>query len=113
MLKTDAVIKLLKKNKQEMSFEDIWINVKDETISSLNVEQEEGQVKADLYMSIMEDQTFIMVGENKWNIRSSYSYDEIDEIKKSRITDDVETNLDEESDDTRELKLGIVTGEDE
>ncbi len=113
MLRTDAVIKLLTKNKTEMSFDDIWANVKDETISSLTKEQDENITKSDLYMSMMEDQTLIMVGDNKWNVKAAFSYDEIADIKKSRATDDVEVDLEEETDDTKELKLGIVTGEEE
>ncbi len=113
MLKTDAVIKLLKKEKQ-LSFDAIWNSVKDETIASISIEKNENEIKTDLYMSLMEDQTFIMLGDNNWGIKASYSYEEIDEIKKSRITDDIEEEFDEESDDTRELKLGLTsTGEDE
>ncbi len=107
MLRTDAVIKLLTKNKEEMSFDNIWINVKDETLSTITKEQEESIVKSDLYMSMMEDQRLIMVGDNKWNLKDSYSYAEIEDIKKSRMTDDVETEL-EETEDTRELKLGLA-----
>ncbi len=118
MLRTDAVIKLLKNNKTEMSFEDIWQNVKEQTIASISKEQDEITIKADLYTSMLEDQNLIMVGDNKWNIKSSFSYEEIAEIKKSRITaeDDVTPEL-EESDDTRELNLVGLTldeiGEDE
>ncbi len=114
MLRTDAVIKLLKTNKDTMSFENIWNAVKEETIASVTKEQEEISIKSDLYMSMMEDQTLIMVGDNAWGLKESFSYEEIDGIKKSRVTDDVETNLEEETDDTRELKLGIAPiGEEE
>ncbi len=107
MLRTDAVIKLLKTKKEEMSFDDIWTNIKEETLSTISKEQEESVVKSDLYMSLMEDQRLIMVGDNKWNLKESYSYSEIEDIKKSRMTDDVETEL-EETEDTIELKLGLA-----
>lgn len=112
MLRTDAVIKLLKNNKEEMSFDDIWTNIKEETLSTISKEQDESVVKSDLYMSMMEDQNLIMVGDNKWNLKASYSYEEIEDIKKMRMVDDVEPTL-EESEDTIELKLGLATGEEE
>ncbi len=114
MLRTDTVIKLLKNNKETMSFEDIWNSVKDETIASISKEQDEIAIKSDLYMSMMEDQTLLMVGDNTWGLKETFSYEEIEQIKKSRVTDDIETDLEEETDDTRELKLGIATtGEEE
>ncbi len=104
MLRTDAVIKLLKNNKSELSFDEIWNNVKEETIASISKEQDENIIKADLYTSLLEDQNLIMVGDNKWNLKSSFSFEEVEQIKKSRITEDIEVPL-EESDDTIELKL--------
>ncbi len=114
MLRTDAVIKLLKKQR-ELSFDEIWETLREETMSSLSKELDEMTVKSDLYMSLMEDQTFIMTGENRWALKSAYSYATIDEIKKSRVTEeDPVIEFEEETEETKELKLGITaTGEDE
>lgn len=114
MLRTDAVIKLLTKNKEPMAFDLIWSEVKEDTISTLTKEFEENQVKADLYMSILEDQRFIMIGDNTWGLVSDYSPEEIAEFDKKRITDDIPNSDDlDESEDTKELRLGLDLGEDE
>ncbi len=113
MLRTDAVIKLLKKNKQDMTLDEIWANVKEETMKSISVEKDEVAIKSDLYTSMLEDQNLVMVKEGYWNLRTNFSFDEIAEIIKLRVAEpDIEL---EESDDTRELNLGITDsiGEDE
>ncbi len=115
MLRTDAVIKLLKKNKTRMSFDDIWTNVKEDTMKSTTVDFEEAQVKADLYMSMLEDQALLMVGDNNWDLKENFSFDEANQIVKTRMTEELELDIGlEESDDTKELKLEkLVIGEDE
>ncbi len=115
MLKTDAVIKLLKQNKEPMSFDDIWTNVKEDTMSTINKEQEENVVKSDMYISMMEEQQLLMIGENKWTIKENYSFEEVHNIEKTRMTEELELEIGlEKSDDTRELKLEILAdnGED-
>ncbi len=117
MLRTDAVIKLLKNNKTDMSFEDIWTNIKEETMESISKNLDEMEAKADMYTSMLEEPLLIMVGDNRWNLKEAFSYEEIEGIKKERITieDDIVPEL-EESDDTKELHLEIlneIAGEDE
>lgn len=109
MLRTDAVIKLLKTKKQEMSFDEIWANVKEETLKSIKKEFTEDQIKADLYMSLIEEQALIMIGDSKWDLKEKFSYDEIHQIEKTRMTEELELDIAvEKSDDTRELKLEIL-----
>lgn len=102
MLKTDAVIKLLKSKKTSMSFNDIWNEVKANYTSEKNTE--EYIIKSDLYISMIEDNNLIMLGGNVWDISNNYSKNEIQKISKDRITIETEIKL-EKSDDTKELNL--------
>lgn len=61
MIKIDPVIKLLKKEK-EMAFEDIFKAVKDKISHSY---ENEADLKADLYVSMIDTKLLIMIGENK------------------------------------------------
>ncbi len=113
MLKTDSVIKLLKKNKAPMSFEEIWAAVREETLSSVTsldevTNEKEIEVKSSLYISFLEDQSLIMVGGHKWDLKDGYSYSEVNNIEKTRLTEEIELEL-EKTDETKELELALVT----
>lgn len=109
MLRTDTVIKLLKSNKKPMTFEEIWKGIKVETMDSISVDSDEAQVKSDLYMSIMEDPDVIMIGDNKWDLKENFSFEEVNQIIKTRMTAELELDISaEKSDDTIEMELGIV-----
>ncbi len=114
MLKTDTVIKLLKKEKKAMTFDDIWKTIKEETMSSLSKEGiEEFQAKSDLYMSLLEEQKLIMIGENKWDLKENFSHDDIALIERTRMTEELELDLDlEKTDDTIELEILDVEEEE-
>lgn len=113
MLKTDSVIKLLKKNKVPMSFDEIWAAVREETINSVTsmdelTESKEIEIKTSLYTSFLEDQLLIMVGGHKWDLKDGYSYNEVNSIEKTRLTEEIELEL-EKTDETVELELALVT----
>lgn len=113
MVNTKVVAETIKKNKDKMSFEQIWKAVKKEIMETAGEGAEEISIKSDLYISMMEDQDIIMLGDNIWDLRDIYSFEEQQRIAKVRMTSEIELKL-EEFDDTREMKLGHVDGtEDE
>lgn len=94
MLKTDEILNLLKKTKEPMSFDQIWDKVKKEILKSQkNNDYDEKKIKADIYMSLMEDQNLIMIGDNYWNLKEKYSNDERINIEKTRMTEELEIEL--------------------
>lgn len=107
MLRTDKVIELLQGKKHPMPFESIWKKIKEDTISSISKDMDETGVKAALYMSLLEDQRLIMVGDNNWDVKEKYSHNDQVQIEKIRVTEEIQLDL-EESDETRELKLKII-----
>jgi DNA-directed RNA polymerase delta subunit len=40
---------------------------------------------AELYNSLLVDSTFIMVGDNTWNLTDKYTYEEIERINKINL----------------------------
>lgn len=111
MIRTDEVIAVLAAKGKKMSFEQIWKEVKVDVIASLKEGLDEVQVKSDLYLSMIEDEHVIMVGDNFWDLKDRYSLENLEVIKKSRMTEETEIQWDE-SDDTKELKLSLVSRED-
>lgn len=112
MIRTDEVIALLKAKGKKMSFDKIWKEVKEPITESISVEMDEVQIKSNLYISLIEDEHVIMVGDNNWDLKERYSLDNLGVIEKSRMTEETELQW-EESDDTRELKLSIVYKDEE
>ncbi len=112
MIRTDEVIALLKAKKNKMLYNDIRNSVKDSIMKSLTVELEETQVKSDLYMSLIEDENIIMVGEGYWDLKERYSLENLQVIERSRMTEETEIHWDE-SEDTKELKLSLVYKSDD
>ncbi len=110
MLETNSAVKFIESRKKSVSFEDIWTNVKKETISSLGKEFPEEVIKSDLYLSLIEDERVIMVGNNTWELKSRRSLNEVLEIEKS-LTEEFELEITEESDDTKELKMNTIIKE--
>ncbi len=115
MLRTDIVIKFLKKEKAKTSFDKIWAGVKEETLKTMPEGTDENQAKADLYMSMMEDPDIIMIEGNNWDLKSNFSFEEVNEIVKTRMTEELELDISspEKSDDTIEMELGIIDGQEE
>lgn len=107
MIRTDEVLALLKAKGKKMSYEDIWKEVKDSVMESLTIALDEIQVKSDLYISLIEDENIIMVGDNNWDLKERYSLENLEVIERSRMTEETELQW-EETDDTKELKLSIV-----
>lgn len=107
MLKTDHVVKYIESKKDPVSFEEIWKNVKKETISSLGKTFPEEVIKSDLYHSLMEEEKIMMIGNNVWELKSRHSLKDVLGFEKS-LTEEYELNVVEESDDTRELKLNTI-----
>ena len=107
MIRTDEVLALLKAKGKKMSYEDIWKKVKDSVMESLTIALDEIQVKSDLYISLIEDENIIMVGDNNWDLKERYSLENLEVIERSRMTEETELQW-EETDDTKELKLSIV-----
>lgn len=112
MIRTDEVIALLKAKGNKLSYNDIWASVKDLVMKSLTVELDENQVKSDLYISLIEDENAIMVGDGFWDLKERYSLENLEVIERSRMTEETEIQWDE-SDDTKELKLSIVYKSDD
>lgn len=110
MLETNSAIKFIEKQKKPVSFEEIWEKVKKETIESLGKEFPEKSIKSDLYFSLIEDERAIMIGNNVWDLKSRHSLNDVLEIEKS-LTEEVELEILEESDDTKELKMKIIKEE--
>jgi len=107
MLETNGAIKFIESKKKAISFEEIWKQVKKETISSLGKDVPEKTIKSDLYFSLIEDERVIMIGNNVWDLKSRHSLNDVLEIEKS-LTEEFEVELPEESDDTKELKLNTI-----
>lgn len=112
MIRTDEVIALLKAKGTKMAYNEIWEEVKEPVMASLTVQHDEIQVKSDLYISLIEDENIIMVGDNNWDLKDRYSLENLEVIERSRMTEETELQWDE-SEDTKELKLSIVQKEDE
>ncbi len=110
MIKTNLVLDLLEKNSKPMNFNNIWDSIKNDVISSLKQKEEEHKIKTDLYMSMLEDENLIMIGENNWDLKNKYTISKQIEIEKTRILDEEDLVL-EESDDTKELNLEILESE--
>lgn len=89
MLNIDVVIKYLSK-KGESSFEDIWLDVKNDIKSSLTKELDEIAIKTNLHHSLIEDSKVIMVGGNHWNLKENFSYEELEDIKNKVIENELE-----------------------
>ncbi len=111
MIRTDEVLALLKAKGSKMSYEDIWKQVKGPVMESLTTELDEIQVKSDLYISLIEDENVLMVGDNNWDLKERYSLENLEVIERSRMTEETEIQW-EESDDTKELKLSIIYKDD-
>lgn len=107
MLRTEKIFKILKGSKSPVDFDSLWEKIKDEFYPSSNEKLTENQVKTDLYMTMLEDPGMIMIGSNKWDLKTRYSHDEQTSMARERITIETELNL-EVTDDTKELKLEIV-----
>jgi len=110
MLETNSAVKFIESKSKPVSFEDIWKNIKKETINSLGKEFPEEVIKSDLYISLIEDERVIMIGNNVWDLKSRRSFNEIIEIEKT-LTEEFELEITEESDDTKELKINTITKE--
>ena len=112
MLRTEEVRDFLEKSGKPVAFDNIWKNVKSEVIESLAVDHDEDRIKADLYLSLMEDSRLIMVGDNTWDLKERYSLSNQGKIEKARMTEEIELVW-EESDETKELNLKIVRHDEE
>ena len=88
-----------------MSFDVIWKQVKSDSLSSISKTLSEEVMMSDLYLSLIEDERTIMVGDNKWALKDTYSLKDLSTIEKDRLTEETVLNIDEESDDTKELLL--------
>lgn len=105
MIKIDPVLKLLKKEK-EMSFEDIFNNVKNDITFKYETEAE---LKADLFVSMLDTKLFIMIGNNKWGFRENYSIEEIANIEKVNQGQISEEEFElEASEETKEMNISEV-----
>lgn len=117
MLKTDPIIKLLEDKKESMEYNSIWENVKKEVIESLKNNLEESIIKTNLYMSMLEDERLIMIGDNNWDLKNKYSSAEQSIILRSRLTEEAEIFFEEveeeETEETKELNLVIINEEEE
>jgi DNA-directed RNA polymerase delta subunit len=114
MLKTGNVVKFMRTLKTPVSFDTIWTKLGVEITESLGKEMPEEVVKSDLYMSLIEDERIIMVGQNEWALREAYSLSELSAIEKTVETEEAEVTLDDvESDETKELKLVIIDEDDD
>lgn len=108
MIRTDKIVKLVKESKDPLTFDEIWNAVGKEIMEELG-ETDEIVTKTDLYLAIMDDPKIIQVGENTWDLRSNYSFEKAQEIVRTRMTEELELEINsvEKSEDTIEMEIGL------
>ncbi len=111
MLRTDEVRKMLKNSNEPIAFNDIWEKIKDVIIPTISVEYTEDRIKSDLYFSLMEDSSLIMLGKGLWDLKERYSLHNQEIVAKSRVVEESELVW-EESEETKELNLKIISTND-
>lgn len=102
MININPVLKLLKTKKDEMAFEDIFASVKDKLTRSI---EDENELRADLYVSMLDTKLLIMVGGNKWGLRENYSMDQIAQIETIVEANFEELENREAAEETQEFKI--------
>ncbi|NQX83328.1 MAG: DNA-directed RNA polymerase subunit delta [Mycoplasmataceae bacterium] len=103
MLKTDMIIKLLKNTKKPMTYDVIWDKVKIEVMDSFKEDLDEFAIKTDLYMSLLEDEKLIMIGDNTWDLKEKYSNSKQASIIKSRMTEETEIILEKSNEEKNKV----------
>lgn len=92
----DVAFELMSKKKKPVTFLKIWEDVS--TMMGFTTQQEEDNI-AQFYNDISLDDRFVCVGENKWDLRSRHTYNEIvidtDDLIIEENEDDVDYSEDE------------------
>ncbi len=88
---TDVAYELLGKKRKEVTFSKLWSEVS----STLGFTPAQAETKiAKFYSELMLDKRFVSLGDNTWNLRTRYKYDdikiEIEEIETEEESEEVE-----------------------
>lgn len=103
MLNTNVVIDLLSKE-ETLAFEKIWTKVKKDLLDELNSDKSEARIKADFYVSLLQDERLIMLGNNVWSLKSNYNLHESEDISKKILGDELQRNEEELNSETEDLE---------
>ncbi|BDV03759.1 MAG: hypothetical protein HPPSJP_4800 [Candidatus Hepatoplasma scabrum] len=80
MLSVDLAIDFIKKNGAK-KFDVIWTNIKKELFDQIDTIKKEPEIKSDFFISMINDEKLIMLGNEIWDLKENYSLQEIEDIK--------------------------------
>ena len=94
----DYAYDFVSKQKDVVSFEDIWKYV----VSESGLSEEEANLKVSrFYTNLMLDGRFVTLGENQWDLRSNHTFDKV-HIDMKDVYSDVEATDDDEEEKEEE-----------
>ncbi|AHK22628.1 hypothetical protein [Candidatus Hepatoplasma crinochetorum] len=79
MLNVDLAIDFITKTGKK-KFSEVWDHVKDDLFLEIKTIKKEANIKSDFFISMMNDERLIMIGDDTWDLKGKYSLSEIEDI---------------------------------
>lgn len=79
MLNVDLAIDFITKTGKK-KFSEVWDHVKDDLFLEIKTIKKEANIKSDFFISMMNDERLIMIGDDIWDLKEKYSLSEIEDI---------------------------------
>lgn len=112
MLNVDLAINFIKKNGAK-KFDLIWENIKKDLFNEIETNKKEAEIKSDFFISMINDEKLIMIGNEIWDLRENYSLKEIEDININVFGSQIEKEDDQELLKANDLTLDDEEEEDE
>lgn len=95
MLNVDLAINFIKENGAK-KFDLIWNNIKKDLFNEIETNKKEAEIKSDFFISMINDEKLIMIGNEIWDLRENYSLKEIEDININVFGSQIEKEDDQE-----------------
>ncbi|CRX37070.1 / / hypothetical protein / 559679:560059 Reverse [Candidatus Hepatoplasma crinochetorum] len=95
MLNVDLAINFIKENGAK-KFDLIWNNIKKDLFNEIETNKKEAEIKSDFFISMINDEKLIMIGNEIWDLRENYSLKEIGVINVNVFGSQIEKEDDQE-----------------